>query len=280
VSYKLVVQRAIHCSSPRRRSNIDCSLRNSMISMLENRRRVCFEKSKYIVYSPYPGLHLAYHAKRYLFSGQSKYQKIDIIDNDAYGRSLLLDGNLQHTEYDARIFNEALCSTSERNEVARILVLGGGSGQTAMRLLESAAIAHIALVEIDPLLVESCRKHVKGVGKAFEDPRVRIFIGDAFRFLHSTNERFDAAIIDLTERPLGIRNISVTFRQLYEDINEKCSGRCSQYLGSSIALGQARQFRSLVGILSRELLSNVKYQDVFIPSFGAPHTFMHAGYEK
>jgi spermidine synthase len=241
---------------------------------------VCFEKSKYIAYSPYPGLHLVYHAKRYLFSGQSKYQKIDIIENDAYGRALLLDGNLQHTEYDAHIFNEALCSTAERNEVARILVLGGGCGQTVMRLLESPAIAHITLVEIDPLLVESCRKHIKGVGRAFSNPRVRILIGDAFRLLHSTNEDFDAAIIDLTERPHGIRNISVTFRQLYADINEKCSGRCSQYLGSSVAIAQARQLMGLVGTLSKEMLSNVKCEDVFIPSFGAPHTFMHAGYEK
>ena len=43
---------------------------------------------------------------------------------------LFLDDNVQHTEYDAHIFSEALCTEVKRNKAARILVLGGGSGQT------------------------------------------------------------------------------------------------------------------------------------------------------
>jgi spermidine synthase len=248
--------------------------------MSDNGRTVCFQKSKYIIYEPYPGLHLAYHAKRFIFSAKSKYQKIDIIDNDAYGRMLFLDDNLQHTAYDARIFNEALCSTAKRKQVARVIVLGGGSGQTIISLLESPAIVQVTLVEIDELLVESCRKHVKGADRAFKDPRVRINIGDAFSYLHSTNEQFDSAIIDLTERPFGIISNSATLRQLYANIKEKCGGRCSQYLGSSVPLGHANQLRSAAERLSGRFLWNVRYEDVFIPSFGAPHTFMHAGYEN
>jgi spermidine synthase len=89
-------------------------------------RKVCFEKSQFIVYQPYLGLHLAYHAKRFCFSGRSKYQKIDVIDNDAYGRMLFLDDNVQHTAYDSMIFNEALCGTAKNDGVSRVLVLGGG----------------------------------------------------------------------------------------------------------------------------------------------------------
>jgi spermidine synthase len=251
-----------------------------MISMSDRGRSVCFQKSKYIVYEPYRGLHLAYHAKRFCFSRRSEYQRIEIIDNDAYGRMLLLDGNVQHTAYDARIFNEALCGSVKRNGVARVIVLGGGSGQTVLTLLESPRIAHITVVEIDALLVESCRKYIKGVDSAFRDPRVRIRIGDAFSYLHSTNETFDATVIDLTERPFGIRSNSVIFRRLYADIKEKCGGRCSQYLGSSISLARIPQLRKLAENLSKQFLSNVRYEDVFIPSFGAPHTFMHAGYRR
>jgi len=241
-------------------------------------RRVCFEKSKYIVYEPYRGLHLAYHAKRFCFSGRSRYQKIDIIDNDAYGRMLFLDHNLQHAEYDARIFNEALCCTAKRNGAARIIVLGGGSGQTLLELLESPTIAHVTLVEIDQLLIESCRKHIRGVSQAFRDPRARVVIDDAFSYLHSTSEEFDTAIIDLTENPFAMSNLSTTLNQVYFDIKSKCKGCCSQYLGSSVALAKNRRLTDMAYGSCRKILSKVRLDDVFIPSFGAPHTFLHAGY--
>jgi spermidine synthase len=247
---------------------------------MSNGRKVCFPESEYIVYEPYPGLHLAYHAKKFWFSGRSKYQQIDIIDNDAYGRMLFLDGNVQHTAYDSRIFNKALCGPAKRNSCAEVLVLGGGSGQTVLTLLDTPTIEHVTVVEIDPLLVECCKKYIKGVGRAFGDRRVRILIGDAFRFLHSTSEEFDATIIDLTERPFRIKNNLKTLNQLYADIKEKCGGRCSQYVGSSVGLAYNRRFRDAALSASRRYLSDVRYEDIFIPSFGAPHTFMHAGYEK
>jgi predicted membrane-bound spermidine synthase len=243
-------------------------------------RRVCFDKSRYIVYEPYRGLHLAYHAKRFCFSRLSKYQQIDIIDNEAYGRMLFLDHNLQHTAYDARIFNEALCGPAIRNRVRRIIVLGGGSGQTLLALLESKALKHVTLVEIDEVLIESCRRFVEGVNRAFRDPRVEVRVGDAFSYLHSTNEQFDAAIIDLTEKPLHVRKVSATLAQLYADIRAKCGGRCSQYVGSSVGLARSRQLRSVACVLSTKMLAGVRFEDVFIPSFGAPHTFIHAGYGK
>jgi hypothetical protein len=242
-------------------------------------RKVCFDKSQYIVYEPYPGLHLAYHAKRFCFSGRSKYQRIDIIDNDSYGRMLFLDGNVQHTAYDSRIFNEALCGTARRNDVARVVVLGGGSGQTVQALLESSSVEHVTVIEIDPMVVECCRKYIKGANRAFKDSRVRIVIGDAFEYLHFVNEEFDATIIDLTERPFWIKRNSNPLKRVYSDIKEKCSGRCSQYIGSSVGLAHSQRERSLVDSASRQLLSNIRFEDVFIPSFGAPHTFMHAGYE-
>lgn len=248
--------------------------------MPSDRRKVCFEKSQYIVYEPYHGLHLAYHAKRFCFSGRSKYQKIDIIDNEAYGRMLFLDDNVQHTSYDSRIFNEALCSTAKRNEMGNVVILGGGSGQTVLSLLESPSIRHVTVVEIDPLLVECCRKYIKGMRQAFGDPRVKIVIGDAFKHLNLTNEKYDAAIIDLTEKPFGIRSNSTTLKQLYVNVEHKCEGRCSQYIGSSVELAHHRNLRNLTYNLCKQFLSNVRYVNVFIPSFGAPHTFMHAGYER
>jgi len=245
--------------------------------MFDTGNKVCFDKSEYLVYSPYRGLHLAYHAKRFCFSGRSDFQKIDIIDNEAYGRMLFLDHNLQHTAYDARIFNEALCGRALRNKVRRVIVLGGGSGQTLLSLLASKSVRHVTLVEIDRKLVDSCVRYIVGVKRAFNDPRVSIRIADAFAYLRYTHDQFDAAIIDLTEKPLHAS--SSTVADVYADIRDKCHGRCSQYIGSSVELAHT-ELRRLAIRLSKKFLSRVTFEDVFIPSFGAPHTFIHAGYKN
>ncbi len=239
--------------------------------------KVCFDKSEYILYEPYRGLHLAYHVKRSCFSGRSKFQQIDIIDNEAYGRMLFLDQNLQHTEYDAPIFNEALCGPVKRNKARNVIVLGGGSGQTLLSLLESRSLRQVTLVEIDRLLIDACIQFIRGVRRAFGDARVRVRVGDAFEFLDSTNEQFDAAIIDLTEKPLQMSK--KTMAEMYADINNKCKGCCSQYVGSSVDLAQT-PLRNMASKFSKGILSKVKFEEVFIPSFGAPHTFIHAGYTK
>ena len=237
---------------------------------------ICFAKSEYLVYEPYRGLHLAYHVKRRCFSGRSKFQQIDIIDNDAYGRMLFLDHNLQHTRYDARVFNEALCGPVKRNKAARLIVLGGGSGQTLLCLLESKSVKKVTLVEIDRMLIESCIRYIRGVRDAFNDPRVELRIEDAFAYLHSTRDGFDAAVIDFTEKPFRVSRSTLV--KMYTDIRRKCNGCCSQYVGSSVELADTR-LRQMTCRLSEETLSRVKFEDVFIPSFGAPHTFIHAGYE-
>lgn len=237
-----------------------------------------FKKSRYVVYEPYRGLHLAYHAKKYCFSGRSRFQKIDIIDNDTYGRMLFLDDNVQHTAYDAGIFNEALCGPAKRDRIGRVAVLGGGSGQTALSLLESSEVEQVTVVEIDDMVVKCCRKYIGGVDAAFRDPRVKVVIGDAFKYLHATHGGFDAAVIDFTEKPLGTKNGLASLKQLYADVRDKCQGRCSQYIGSSVGLARGPRMRTMAEVVSKQFLSKVRFDDVFIPSFGAPHTFMHSGY--
>jgi len=240
--------------------------------------KVCFDKSKYVIYQPYPGLHLAYHAKRFILSCKSKYQQIDIIDNDAYGRTLFLDKNLQHTEYDADIFNEALCGPAKREGIHTAVILGGGSGQTVRTLLQSKTIEHITVAEIDAVLVESCKRYIKGMRRAFDDRRVKVRICDAFAYLHATTERFDAAIIDLTEKPLRIKSEYSALKRAYADIKTKCQGRCSQYVGSTVSIAYT-PLRKVAQELTKGMLSRVIFEDVFIPSFGAPHTFIHTGYK-
>ncbi|GBC70864.1 Polyamine aminopropyltransferase [Candidatus Calditenuaceae archaeon HR02] len=236
--------------------------------------KTCFDTAEYIVYQPYPGLHVVYHAKKVLFSGQSRFQRIDIIDNEAYGVMLLLDGNIQHTEFDSHIFNKALVGPILRRRMRNVLVLGGGSGQTLKALLKSQSIERVTIVEIDPLVVEACRAHIPGVNEAFEDPRVNLVIDDAFKFIRRDDGSYDVLVLDLTEEWLGQ---SVGLEELYRFVAVKCRGRCSCYIGpaSPQSGGPARRHQHIAA--AKKFLKGLRIRKVFIPSFGSEQLFLYGG---
>ncbi len=241
-------------------------------------KTIPFETSEYVVYEAYKGLHVAYHAKKFLYSNRSKYQKIEIIDNDAYGIMLFLDGNVQHSEYDAEIFNEALCRPILHADLKNVLVLGGGSGQTTKELLKSPSIQQIVMVEIDSDVVEASKQFIPEMKETLTSPRLEIIIGDAYEFLRNTSRQFDAVVLDLTESPFMIGDKQEPLEKLYDRVKSKCSGRCTQYIGSMVNLTKGPETKAQIEQVGPGVLKNVVFTEVFIPSFGAPHWIMHAGF--
>jgi spermidine synthase len=58
----------------------------------------------------------------------------------------------------------------------------------------------VTLVELDAGVVELCRTHLPAICKgAFDDPRLRLVIGDGAAFVRDSDERFDAVIVDSTD---------------------------------------------------------------------------------
>ncbi|MEM4590616.1 MAG: hypothetical protein QW555_02115 [Nitrososphaerota archaeon] len=235
--------------------------------------RICFDPKEYIVYQPYPGLHVVYHANRVLYSGRSKYQRIDIIENEAYGIMLLLDGNLQHTEFDCHIFNRALIRPIVKRRVGEVLVLGGGSGQTAKALLKYAWVRRVTVVEIDSLVVEACRRHIPGVKEALEDRRLRLHFDNAFHFIKRERRRFGGLILDLTESWLGGPG---ELDSLYRFVAERCGGVCSCYIGpASPQTGGPQRLAKHLDSAGR-FLKRFRVRKVFVPSFGCEQLFLYS----
>jgi spermidine synthase len=56
------------------------------------------------------------------------------------------------------------------------------------------------MVELDGEVVDIARRHLGSIcGKAFDDPRLELVIGDGRRFVEDTDNRFDVIILDLTD---------------------------------------------------------------------------------
>ena len=133
---------------------------------------------------------------------KTKYQHVEILENDALGRFLVLDGKMQSAQCDEFIYHEALvhpamtCHPSPRT----VLVLGGGEGATLREILRHPTVEHVTMVDIDEELVSLCRRFLPSWHDgAFEDPRTELRCMDAWEYLRAAGARFDVIISDVTD---------------------------------------------------------------------------------
>lgn len=140
--------------------------------------------------------------KASVVSEQTAFQNVDIVDTDAFGRALLLDGHIQLTEFDERAYHEALVQIPLLNlqKVRSALVVGGGDGGAIRELCRHVDIEHIDMVEIDAGVVRLCREHMPSLSAgAFDDPRVHLHIADAFPFVKNPPRAYDLIVVDSTD---------------------------------------------------------------------------------
>ncbi|MCG1666790.1 MAG: polyamine aminopropyltransferase [Thermoplasmata archaeon] len=142
-------------------------------------------------------------AIKLLFSGKSKYQKIELVENATYGKVLFLDGTFQLTERDEFIYHEMLAHIPlfSLESPKEILIIGGGDGGLARECLKHK-VENVHLVEIDEMVVEVSKKYLPTLSNSFNDKRLNLVIDDGSNFVKNTNMKFDVVLIDSTD-PVG-----------------------------------------------------------------------------
>lgn len=148
-----------------------------------------------------PGVEVRYQVESVLFSSRTAYQQVDIARTTAFGTALFLDGDPQSAEWDEYIYHETLVHPAlvlHPNPRA-VLIAGGGEGATLREVLRHATVERVVMVDIDEVLVETCRVLMPGWHQgAFDDARAEVRCEDAFAYLANTQELFDVVILDLT----------------------------------------------------------------------------------
>nr|MCR4944938.1 spermidine synthase [Clostridium sp.] len=91
-----------------------------------------------------------------VFTKESKFQRIDILESDEFGRFLTLDGFMMLTEKDEFIYHEMITHTAMavNLNIKNVLVIGGGDGGAIRELCKYDFISNIDLVEIDEEVVK------------------------------------------------------------------------------------------------------------------------------
>lgn len=145
---------------------------------------------------------LSFGIERVLFDQHSDYQRVQVLETDAVGRLLLLDGLVMVTEWDEYVYHEmishpALCVIPDPK---RVLIIGGGDGGTAREVLRHESIEHVDLVEIDQMVLDVAREFFPDTCAGFQDPRLAVHVGDGVAFAAGAEaDQYDLVIVDSTD---------------------------------------------------------------------------------
>lgn len=148
-----------------------------------------------------PDFTSAFRVSRLIHTEQTPYQYLEVYESPVFGRMLVLDGAVQTTERDEFIYHEMLAHPALCTHPAprRVLIIGGGDGGAMEEALKHP-LERATLVEIDEAVVRTSRQYLAGVaGRAFEDPRTTLVIGDGIAYVGETSERFDVVLVDSTD---------------------------------------------------------------------------------
>lgn len=151
-----------------------------------------------------------YKISEVLFTGQSDFQKVEVVQTHGHGKMLLNDDLVMITERDEFVYHDMITHPAlfVHPQPKRVLVIGGGDGGTAREVLRHKSVEKCDMVEIDKMVVDACREHIPQTAVGMkDDPRFQLFIEDGVKYMKDyaadrTQPRYDIIIVDSTD-PIG-----------------------------------------------------------------------------
>ncbi len=201
---------------------------------------------------------------------RSRYQDITLTESGSGDLRLFLNGDLQFSSRDEYRYHEALVHPALAGPRARVLVLGGGDGLALREVLRHPDVKRVVLVDLDPRMLALARTDTRLAGlnqAAFSDPRVTTVAQDAFNWLRSSTERFDAVIADFPD-PDDAGTAKLYSVEFYDGVRRRLllpGGRLAVQGGSPYFAPDA--FWSIERSVAAAGLATRPYH-VDVPSFG------------
>ena len=208
-----------------------------------------------------------------LYTKKSKYQNIKIFKNQLYGKILVIDNDLQLTDFDEANYHEMIVHVpcNYNNLIKNVLIIGGGDGGTARDLLRHKNIQRIDLVDIDIEVLNACKKYFPNLSISLENPKVNIIIEDGAKWVKNNKKEkknfYDLILIDSTD-----------FNTAIELFTEEFYKRLSKFLNKYGILvfnnmsipWEKEEFKESKINLSK-IFNYVEPYQVFQPSYASGH---------
>ena len=144
--------------------------------------------------------------RKSLFSGESEFQKLDIVETDEYGRMMLLDGLVMVTERDEFVYHDMITHPAlfTHPNPKKVLVIGGGDGGTIREIVRHPEVELAVLCEIDGLVIEKSIELLPSMACEIDgsNPKVKLHVDDGIAYIKEHRGEFDIILVDSTD-PIG-----------------------------------------------------------------------------
>jgi len=132
---------------------------------------------------------------------KSKYQDVLVFESATYGNVLVLDNVIQCTERDEFSYQEMITHLAmfSHPNPKKVLVIGGGDGGVLREVIKHKGVEEAILCDIDEAVPRVSKMFLPHMAAGFDDPRVKVHIGDGFKFLEDYKNEFDVIITDSSD---------------------------------------------------------------------------------
>jgi len=220
-----------------------------------------------------------YRVRGTLYTGQTRYQSMQVIDTYEFGRCLVLDGKLQSSQRDEFIYHEALVHPAliTHSQASTVFIAGGGEGATLREVLAHRSVKKAVMVDIDQEAVDVCRRFLPSLHQGcFDDRRVELLHLDARKYLAESKQKFDAIVMDITDPVEGGPSSMLYTREFYGIVAERLApGGVLAVQSGPCNLHDMAVFTAISSTL-REVFPKVFPYTASVPSFGGAWGFMLA----
>ena len=220
--------------------------------------------------------------KRYIYSGKTAYQEVDIIETEFFGRCLILDGKIQSSQYDEFIYHESLVHPAMiiHPDPKEVIVLGGGEGGALREILKYNSVEELLMVDIDQDVVSLCEKYLpEWNGGAFKDHRTELLFMDARKYMENNQKKWDVIFIDITE-PLDDGPAYMLFtREFYQLLASRLKKNGIIALQAANLNPQLINCHGAIYNTLKQVFKNVDSYGAYIPSYDTVWGFLFVSQE-
>jgi len=218
------------------------------------------------------GLQKSYVVNNVLEDFTSKVgQHIEILDLEQFGKSLFINNEIQVAASDEHLYSSTFVRSGLKlnKNKDKAAIIGGGDGGVARECI-SKGFNFIDWYELDPEVVEVCKKHLGKIGnKATEKNSVKCIWGDAFESIKKVeDDRYDQIFVDLNDDQycidLAAKNMDSLIRIL------KPKGVITTQVGSQDQ--KPKQVENWQNVFNKNF-GNTTLDRVYIPSFDCSWNF-------
>jgi len=139
--------------------------------------------------------------KKVVHHEKSKYQDVLIFESTNHGMVLVLDNVIQCTERDEFSYQEMITHLGmfSHPDPKRVLVIGGGDGGVLREVVKHEGVEEAVLCDIDEAVIRLSKQYLPEMSVGYKHPKVKVHVGDGFKFLEDYKNAFDVIITDSSD---------------------------------------------------------------------------------